>query len=162
MQVLSGEDLDGAADRLPSGRECHSATIKQRLVAYLGQLGLREQGVVETLADECIHRAKRRAAPGAQDELMRRALEEAQRRFDHAVARVLHLAGAKDLHLVAGARAAFLSGAVGAVCGDDLFNPHFDDKGVADRLRAVLPQPTPPESHLAMPDQHITFLFSSS
>lgn len=162
MTEPSSEDVAVGRDIMPMTHEGCSAMIRQRLLVYLGQLGLREPSLVATLADECVQRAKRRTAPGAEDELMRRALEEAQRRFDHAVARVADLVAGKDFHTIAAARAAFLWGCAGDLSSDDLFRPHVDIKEFAGRLRPVLPQPVPPESNLQMPDQHITFLFSRS
>jgi predicted protein tyrosine phosphatase len=43
-----------------------------------------------------------------------------------------------------------------------VFHPQDGQTETAARLRAVLPLATPPEAHLAMPAQPISFLFSRS
>lgn len=161
-QDFSAEVAAPVSDCATLLHESSSAEAKERLITYLHQLGVSEPALVETLAEECLHRARRRVAPGSQEELLRRALEEAQRRFDHAVARALNMTGGKDFYPVAGARAALLLGCAAGVCGDHLFHSHEDQSELAARMRAVLPLATPPEANLAMPDQHISFFFSST
>lgn len=154
------EEVTSARDVAPQPHEAFADAVKARLIAYLGRLGLRDASLIDTLAEECLHRARRRTAPGSQDELLRRALEEAQRRFDHAIALTLNVAGAKDFRLVAGARAALLLCKDGD--SDSLFRRHEELAEMASRLRAGAPVATPPEANLAMPDQPIAFLFSGS
>jgi hypothetical protein len=155
------DEASSARDVTPSRQASSPAAIKTRVVAYLGRLGFSDPGVIEALAEECLHRARRRAAPGSQEELLRRTLEEVQRRFDHAIALALDLAGSKDFRPVAGARAAILLGGAG-ISSDSLFHRQEGLAEMASALRAALPVATPPEANLVMPDQHISFLFSRS
>ena len=160
MHHSAAEKLASSPDVASSPHGPSVAAVKERLLAYLGRLGLKESDLIEMMADECLNRARRRAAPGSQEELLRRALEEAQRRFDHVLARTLNLTGAKDHHPIAGARAAILLGCAAEVRVDHLFRHQDGQTETASRLRTALPLATPPESNLAMPDQPISFLFS--
>ena len=67
---------------------------KKSVTTYLKQLGLKAPTLLETLSEELMHRAKRRVAPDAPDEeVLRLALDEAQRRFDNAIMQTLNLSG---------------------------------------------------------------------
>ena len=159
---FAAEEVTSDLDVTPRPHESFPEAVKTRLAAYLGRLGLRDPSLIEMLAEECLHRARRRAAPGSQEELLRRALEEAQRRFDHAIALALNLTGSKDSHPVAGARAALLLGSDTSISSDSLFCRHEGVAEMASKLHAAAPIATPPESNLAMPDQQISFIFSGS
>lgn len=140
--------------------------VKARVITYLGTLGLRDAASMDKLSEECLQRARRRAAPGDRDELLRRALEEAQRRFEAAIARLMGVSGIKDFHIVAASRAALLLGGASDICIDSLMHGFEDQAESAARvnawLKAALPQPTPPEASLPMHEHPISFFFSPS
>ncbi|HYE35060.1 hypothetical protein [Methylocaldum sp.] len=131
-------------------------------MAYLRSLGLSQQSLVDELADDCLNRAQRRVGRGAGDELLRRAVEEAQRRFDHALARTMRLSPSKDTHPIAAARAALLlTGS--PLAGDALFGNPDQSPESGEMLREILPRPTPPEDHISMAEQPLRFwLFKST
>lgn len=131
-------------------------------MAYWRHLGLTDPGLVERLGDECLHRAQRRVVKGADEELLRRALEEAQRRFDHALARAAHLPPSNDHHPVAAARAAFLM-AADRFSADALFDSTDPPPDFGPSLQEFLPHSTPPEARLVMPETPLRFwLFKST
>jgi hypothetical protein len=134
--------------------------IKPRLFAYLDRLGVRDPALREDLADESLLRAHRKVAPGCDEELLRRALEELQRRFDGALARTLGLSGNRDAQTIAAARAALLLDGSLRSKTERLLHGSEDLPAVAEQLRAAIPRSTPPEAPLAMDDQIISFFFS--
>ena len=148
-----------------SAAEQHSSefpkAIEDRVSAYLHKLGLRDPALIKALTDACLHRASRRAAPGGRHELLRRALEEAQRRFDNALGQSLNLHGSKNAHALAAARAAILLEDT-AVDTDHLMRAPQDLSGAVGSLDPHLPRATPPESRLSMHEQPISFFFSRS
>jgi hypothetical protein len=156
LDALPQDDTHAA-----SAHQADASHVRQRLIAYLQQLGLRDPVRIASFADECLRHAARKVAPGSHEELIRRALEEAQRRFEHAVARAMGLTVGGDFHPVAAARAALLLRGAGELNVDDLLSGD-DDSTLAARLRAVLPRPTPPEAGLSMHEQPISFLISRS
>lgn len=137
------------------------AGARDRLRAYFTRLGLDDPARIEVLVEECLRRASGKVAPGSIEELIRRALEEAQRCFESAVARILGVAGNKEPQRVAAARAALLLGGAGELDIDILF---LDEEvgDVALRLRSAMPQAIPPEALQSMHEQPISFFFSSS
>jgi hypothetical protein len=137
----------------PAVREC--------VLAYWRDLGVTDPGLAGNLTDDCLARARRHA--GRSDgELLRRALEEALRRFDHALGRALRLPPAKDAHAIAAARAAFLLNQ-GHFTTDLLFKGQELPPELAAALLEVLPRSTPPEVHLSMPATPLRFwLFKST
>ena len=133
--------------------------VGKRVTAYFRQLGVKDEQLLESLSQECLHRAIRKLAPTVpQEELLRRALEEAQRRFDHALAHALNLPN-PDFHSTASAEAALL---LGGDSSDFLFSPKDEPAERIDRLNKALPYPTPPETPLGMEAQPISFFFDSS
>jgi|GEM_PF-557244 len=139
-----------------------SPGIKERVVAYLQNLGLSRQDLIENLADDCLNRARRRVGRGAGDELLKRAVEEAQRRFDHALARAMRLSPSKDPHPIAAARAALLLMSSPSV-DDALFGNPDPSSETGEMLREILPRPTPPEDPVPMAEQPLRFwLFKST
>lgn len=136
--------------------------IKERVIAYLQSLGLSRQDLVEGLAEDCLNRARRRVGRGAVEELLKRAIEEAQRRFDHALARAMRLSPSKDPHPVAAARAALLLTGC-PLAADALFeNPELPSE-TGEMLRDILPHSTPPEAPVSMAEQPLRFwLFKST
>ena len=137
------------------------ACAGERVVAYWRRLGLSDPALIDSLTEECLHRARRRMGRGSDEELLMRALEEAQRRFDHALARALHLPPSGDVHAIAAARAALLLES-GGFCSDSLFRSGEPAPDVQSKLQAILPRSTPPEAHLPMSEAPLSFwLFKS-
>lgn len=137
------------------------AAVREQVLAYWQRLGVADSELAEHLADDCLHRARRLAARGNEGELLSRALEEALRRFDHALARALHLPPAKDSHGLAAARAAALLALAGTAT-DKLFKPGADAAELAAAIQRALPRSTPPESRLPMAEAPLRFwLFKS-
>jgi hypothetical protein len=132
--------------------------VEARVIAYLNRLGIRDQDLLRRLSAACLQRASRRAAPGQHEELLRRALEEAQRRFDAALAQSLHLQGVKNQHALAAARAALLLGK-GAMASDSVLQGQEGENATLAFLAATIPQATPPEVPQEMHEQPISFLF---
>ncbi len=132
---------------------------KKSVTTYLKQLGLKAPALLETLSEELMHRAKRRVAPDApNEEVLRLALDEAQRRFDNAIMQTLNLSG-KEIQPIAAVRAALL---LNDEASDFLFRSEdINDERIA-KLQANLPMATPPEAHLEMEEQPISFYLSSS
>lgn len=136
-------------------------SVHDRVEAYWRRLGLSDAALLERLTWDCLHRAKHRVARGSEEELLLRSLEEVQRRLDHALARALGLQPAVDAHTLAAARAAFLMGDAGLVT-DNLFRSGDPSPEFQARLRALLPQSTPPEAPLFMAEAPLRFwLFKS-
>jgi hypothetical protein len=135
---------------------------RKQVSHYLQALGLIDHYLIQQLAEECLSHAKRRAADDTSEEFLRRALEEAQRRVDHALARALGLPPSRDPKPIAAARAAMLL-ARGAISVDALFlSPEASDEA-ASRIREALPRAMPPEEPLEMQPTPLRFwLFKST
>jgi hypothetical protein len=136
--------------------------IRDRVMDYLRSLGLSRQRLIEDLADDCLNRAQRRIGRSAGDELLMRAIEEAQRRFDHALARAMRLSPSKDTHPIAAARSALLLTG-GPSAGDALFGIPDLSPEIGETLKEILPRSTPPEDPVPMTEQPLRFwLFKST
>jgi len=137
--------------------------VRQRLYDYWRSLGIQEEALLETLVGESLQRSRHKLARTSDPtDWLREALEETQRRFDHALARALHLAPAKDNQALLAARAALLLNR-GCFSAEALFQAPEAATELAAELRRVLPQPTPPEAHLHMAEQPLSFwLFRST
>ncbi len=136
-------------------------SVHDRVEAYWRRLGVVDAALLERLTWDCLHRAKHRVGRSSEEELLLRALEEAQRRLDHALARALGLPPAVDAHALAAARAAFLLGDAG-LGADNLFRSGDPSPEFQARLKALLPCSTPPEAPLSMPEAPLRFwLFKS-
>jgi len=134
-----------------------SACIQERVSAYLRKLGLTDEGLIARLAAECLESARRRVAPGCESELLRRALEQAQRRFNQVLAKTLGLTGTPDdERSLAAARAAILLRAQPSPT-DGLFNGRHDVQEWVGQIRQTLPVSTPPESPLDMHEHPLRF-----
>ena len=133
----------------------------EHLVDYLRNLGVNDPSLVQSLAADCLSRARNRVSTGSVDDLLRRAIEEAQRHMDASVAKLLGLSPTRDAHKIAEARAALLFRATGQST-DFLFGAPDTEQARVPRLKASLPVPTPPEAPIAMPVQKIDFLFFKS
>lgn len=139
-----------------------SANIEARVSAYLKRLGLQDPALTRQLAEECLERARRRAAPGSESELLRRSLEEAQRRFNQALSTALGINKVEDDERpLAAARAAFLLRGQ-ALPADELFRDPVHAQEWAGAVSSALPNATPPESPLEMHAHPLRFwLFKS-
>lgn len=151
-----------AAKMTSAGHEADVESTRNALADYLHRLGVSDRGLRDALVTECLKRAGSRVAPGLHDELLRRSIEEAQRRMDSALARLLGLSVTRDLHTIAGARAALLMCSKRAST-DFLFDDRLHEPERAFRLKAILPMATPPESPRTMAPQKLEFfLFKSA
>jgi hypothetical protein len=151
------------ASALPENPNPESADrVKLRVAAYWQRLGLTDAELIERLVDECLSRARRVIVHGSEDELLRRSLEEVQRRLDHALAQSLDLPPSQDTRPLAALRAAFLlSGQRSSA--DALFRPGPPARPLGEAIRHALPQPTPPEAPLSMTEAPLRFwLFRSA
>lgn len=136
--------------------------ILRRIATYWQALGLTDPLLISSLADDCLTRARRRVGRVSNDELLRRSLEEAQRRFDHALANAVGLPPSNDPHPIAAARAALLL-AARETSLNCLFAHDESTRELGAALQKVLPQSTPPESHLTMSVKPFRFwLFAST
>jgi hypothetical protein len=137
-------------------------SVRSELCDYLRALGIRGEPLLSKFATECLQVARRRVGPGSGDELLRRAIEEAQRRFDAAIAHLLGLSVTRDQHQVAGARAALLMCGL-ASSSELLFEPGEADPDLIARLKNCAPVATPAEALRPMVPQKLEFfLFRSS
>lgn len=128
---------------------------EMRIRCLFRRLGLEDPQSLDILVHDCMQRARKRAQD--QEELPRRAVEEARRRYDLWLGRALEPLPDRSLQELARARAALLLGprlgsAEGLLPGKGLSLP------VREALRAVFPQPVPPEAPVAMPAQAISFV----
>lgn len=145
---------EAPAERIPSETE---KTVR----SYLRRLHFQDSALIDKLAADCVERAQRRVAKNDSGELLRRALEEAQRRFDQAVARALGPNSGRDPGLVASVRAALLLGRSG-ISVDELFLSPAVNPEIASLLQARRPVALPPEAPVAMPPQKLRFVFFKS
>lgn len=160
-QVRLSENILPAA-RADSLSESYPASVREPVMAYWRSLGLSDPALIESLADDCLNRARRRVGRGSEEEFLRRALEEVQRRFDHALGRALRLPPSRDAQPIAAARAAFLLDSE-RFGGDSLFRTGDSVPDLNARLQEVLPRATPPEAPLPMSETPLRFwLFKST
>lgn len=146
-QAVEREDIDRKA--------------RERLLVYLGRLGLSDPELIETLVSECLDRAgKPFGTRGSDEEVLRRGIDEAQALFDARLGKALDLNPSRDQNRIAGARAALL------LCGgqptDFLFRRTPDENPHPPSWAARLPDPVPPEAPVAMPVQKLEFVFFKS
>lgn len=131
-----------------------------RIADYWRAHGLSDEVLIQNLASDCLHRARRVVVRQDDEVLLRRAIEEAQRRFDHALASAMGLPPSNDPQPLAAARAALLLSGEDA---DVLFRHDAATRALSERLGPSLPVATPPEAPLSMQPESIDFwLFSSS
>ena len=155
MTATIAEDLVTGLKPTPGSAEAN----KKSVTTYLKQLGLKDPALLQTLSEELMYRAKRRVASDAPDEeVLRLALDEAQRRIDNAIMQTLNLSG-KEIQPIAAVRAALM---LNDESSDFLFRSEDDHAERIAKLQASLPTATPPEAHLEMEEQPISFYFSSS
>ena len=138
-----------------------SEQLLHRIEAYWRGLRLTDPVLIESLSRDCLNRARRLVVRQDNAELLRRALEEAQRRFDHALASAMGMPPSNDPQPLAAARAALLLSE--NLSGDTLFRHDDTTRALAECLRAALPVSVPPESPLSMKAVPIDFwLFKST
>lgn len=154
--------MEHAVTPHPDPVEVHSAPeLIVRIEAYWRELGLKDPILIESLSHDCLHRARRLIGRPDDGELLRRALEEAQRRFDHALANAMGMPPSNDPQPLAAARAALLLSPEWS--GDTLFRHDETTRQLAERLRSAIPVSVPPESHLTMKTVPLDFwLFKST
>lgn len=141
--------------------EKNDSVLIARVEAYWRQLGFKDSVLIESLSKDCLQRARRLVVRPDDAELLRRALEEAQRRFDHALASAMGIAPSNDPKPLAAARAALLLAP--DLSADTLFRHDESTRELAERLRAAKPVAVPPEAHLEMKPVPIDFwLFQST
>ncbi|MFN5746751.1 MAG: hypothetical protein ACK443_11810 [Methylococcaceae bacterium] len=156
------EDAPQYAVDVASPLQADITVILRQIATYWQALGLTDPLLISSLAEDCLTRARRRVGRVSNDELLRRSLEEAQRRFDHALANAVGLPPSNDPHPIAAARAALLLAARDASL-NCLFAHDESTRELGAALQEVLPQATPPESHLTMRVKPLRFwLFAST
>jgi hypothetical protein len=133
-------------------------SVEEQIQSYLRRLHFQDPELVARLASDCLQHAQRRVGRNDPGEWLRRALEEAQRRLDQALARALELNLTREPAAVAGARAALLLGSAG-IRADELFLAQPLDPVTLAALEASRPVATPPEAPAAMPTQKLSFVF---
>jgi len=135
--------------------------VFRNIAAYWKMLGLTDDALVASLSRDCLLSARRLVGRASSADLSRRALEEAQRRFDHALATAVGLPPTNDPHPLAAARAALLlSDGFPADC---LFAHNDVTRQLKQQLDHSLPQPTPPEARANMTPVPLRFwLFKST
>lgn len=121
------------------------------VMGYLKQLGIEDPAQLEAIAKLCLAKARTKVKPGSTVELSRRALKEIQKNINEAIAQVLNLTEAADAQKIVAARAALL------LCSDKETPSTLAE--LRDKIYKVLPQATPQEAPLRMPEQPISFFF---
>jgi hypothetical protein len=135
--------------------------LKERIGHYWQMLGLTNQDLIASLTGDCLSKARRLAGRASEMELLRRALEEAQRRFDHALASAVGMPPSNDPHPLAAARAALLL--TPDLSADCLFAHDDSTRELKDRLLGCVPRSTPEESPVTMTPVSFRFwLFKST
>lgn len=119
-----------------------------RVEAYLKTLGLSDEILIQNLAGDCLRRAQRLMGRDSEAELVRRGLEEAQRRFDHALASAVGMPPSNDPHPLAAVRAALLLN--DDLSSDALFRHDQSTRELSENLQRAVPRPTPDEAPLSM------------
>jgi len=161
MNVTRQESALSSADHVMAASSAGDyPLLQERLVAYLNVLGVKDDAQANVIAVEALSRARRRVAPGLNEELFRRALEDIQRHLDLALTRALGLGLTSDTRAVSGARAALLMGQ--GITADVLLDAAVQQTLDIDALRSALPQATPPEAPLSMHEQPFSFFFGAS
>lgn len=130
-----------------------------RLGAYWRALGLTDPVLIEGLSQDCLNRARRLIVRVDEDAVLRRAIEEAHRRFDLALSAAMSLPPSNEPQPLAAARAALLQSKENA---DTLFRHDETTRQLKERLESILPTATPPESRLSMKPVAIDFWFFKS
>ena len=153
----------GAAPAVDAGTDMEEAAAAARdtVADYWRWLRLTDEALIAALTADCLTRARRLLGRGTTAELTRRAIEEAQRRFDHALAAAIGMPPSNDPHPLAAARAALLL--TPGLCADCLFRHDDSTRELKAILEARLPRAIPPEARVAMQPVPLRFwLFQST
>ena len=154
-------EVDPQSFELPPVNEVDEGRIKQRIADYWRRLGLTNQDLIDSLTHDSLSRARRLVVRATEAMLLRRALEEAQRRFDHALASAMGMPPSNDPHPLAAARAALLL--TPDLTADSLFAHDDSTRQLRGRLQGLLPRSTPEESPMEMTPVSLRFwLFKST
>ncbi|QBQ55710.1 hypothetical protein [Nitrosococcus wardiae] len=129
--------------------------VEAQLVAYLQHLGFQDGRCLRIFARECVQRAMRRTRRTlTSPTLYQQALKEVWKCLDGALSRHLGSGLYLNHHEIARARAALLLGqaplSLEELFGQENVSPQM---GMGNSLKDRLPQATPPEAPLAMPEQ---------
>lgn len=142
-------------------QDIDAGPILARVAHYWRVQGLTDPVLIASLSDDCLQQARRLVGRASAEQLLRRALEEAQRRFDHALANAMGLPPSNDPHPLAAARAALML--TPGFSADCLFAHDEATRQLKDRLKGCLPRNTPPESPIDMKPATLDFwLFQST
>lgn len=131
------------------------SAARRSVTAYLARLGLKDEELLQGIAEYCVYRAKRRVGHSGYEELPRRAIEEAMRKVDKAIA---HAFGASyaDPRNLARIRVALELGCL-AFPVEPLLRGGEIPPEMRDRLLSALPQATPPEAPQPLVEQRFEF-----
>jgi hypothetical protein len=148
-------------EAMTSPQSAETAAIHARVGAYWRELGLTDPVLIESLTQDAIQRARRLMGRPDERDLLSRALEIVQRRFDHALANAMGIPPSNDPHPLAAARAALLFSP--HLAADTLFRHDETTRELAEQLKVATPVSIPPESPLGMNPVPIDFwLFQST
>lgn len=128
---------------------------RRKVTDYLLRLGLRDEELIQGIADYCVYRARRRVGRSGHEELPRRAIEEVMRRMDKTIAHAFGVVGADAQHL-ARFQVAMELGCV-AFPVEPLLRGGEIPLEARDVLLSALPQATPAESHRPLVEQRFEF-----
>ena len=135
--------------------------VRAKVTDYWKALRLTDEVLIGNLVEDCINRARLRVGRPSSPELLRRAIEEAQRRFDHALASAIGIPPSNDPHPLAAARAALLL--TPGLSADSLFRHDASTRELKEKLEPLLPRSTPPEAPVSMTPVPLRFwLFKST
>ena len=139
----------------------YQSLLLVKIADYWRELGLTHEPLITSLSEDCLSRARRLVGRVSLPELLRRSLEEAQRRFDHALAAAIGMPPSNDPYPLAAARAAMLLNP--GCSADSLFTHDEETRKLKEYLERNLPQSTPEESVLPMTPVPFRFwLFKST
>jgi hypothetical protein len=119
------------------------------------RLGVRDDELLHGMTDYCLYRARRRVAHSGHEELPRRAVEEAMRKVDKAIAQAFGAGHASPREL-ARIRVALELGGVDFPL-ETLLRGGEIPPGARDALFAALPRAVPPEAPQPLAEQRFEF-----
>lgn len=133
-----------------------------RLGLYLAEMGMTDSEVIEQFVREIVSAAKRKISVEAtSDEFLRRAFEEALRRLDLSIKTAFDLS-ANDKRQIAHFRAETIL-SKNIRLEDMLFSRDLTEEDICVSRESKIVghiMSTPPEVPMAMPEQHISFIFA--
>lgn len=128
---------------------------RRSVISYLTRIGLKDEDLVRGITDHCLYRARRRVGHSWHEELPRRAIEEAMRKVDMAIAHAFGDSYADSRNL-ARIRVALELGRV-AFPLEALLRGGEIPPDARDALLSVLPLATPPEAPQPLAAQRFEF-----